>query len=220
MANPADGAVVNEEHALQFATLLQRKGFEEQFLQEIREVRDKEALSPHGWLWLTGWAKSKDIELPTELLVDLFKEWSDVFVKTNVLDLATRTAEYRPPRELYISITDFPNDFLRQVMLSAVRVEREEFPGFEDFPDEREEFRRLEALPAMGRAEALLVSLLQVGRPITLWAASAFLRHEWQGHRHTEAFFWLLYDKLDRESQDAWSQSIPFMPERPEERRG
>ena len=74
----------------------------------------------------------------------------------------------------------------------------------------------MEAVSAINRAESLLVSLLQVGRPITLRAASTFLRHEWQGQRHIQIFFWLLYDKLDRESQAAWSTSIPVASDRPQ----
>jgi hypothetical protein len=217
MVNPAHGVVVNEEYALRFASLLQRKGFEDLFLQEIRDARDQNALTSHGWLWLVGWAKSRNIDLPTELLVDLFEEWSDVFVKTTILDLATRNAEYRPPDHLEISITDFPNDFLRRVMLSAVRVEREEYTDLKGLPRERgDEIRRPEAIPEMNRAESLLVSLLQVGRPITLGAASTFLRYEWQGQRHMLNFFRLLYERLDEESRTAWSRSIPFMPTNPE----
>jgi len=220
MANPAYGVVATEEHALQFASLLQREGFENRFLREIREIQDKDVLSSHGWLWLIGWAKSRGVDLSTGLLVELFEEWSDVFVKANVLDLATRNAVYGPSATLNISIDDFPNEFLRRVMLSAVRVESEESPNFADFHDQRERFRRADVIPAMGRAESLLVSLLQVGRPITLGAASTFMLYEWQGQRHIQIFFWVLHDRLDRESQAAWSRSIPLMPNRPGERRG
>jgi hypothetical protein len=45
MANPTYGAAVNEDHALRFASLLQREGFEELFMREIREVRDRDALT-------------------------------------------------------------------------------------------------------------------------------------------------------------------------------
>ena len=79
--DPQDG--LNSYDKTRFASLLQRQGFEERFLQEIREVQDREALSSHGWLWLIGWAKSRSVELPTGLLVDLFEQWSDVFVKTS-----------------------------------------------------------------------------------------------------------------------------------------
>jgi hypothetical protein len=219
MANPAYGLVTNEEYALQFAMLLQREGFEQKFLQEIREVEDRDVLSSHGWLWLVGWAKSRNIDLTTDLLVELFDEWSDVFVKTNVMDLATRNAEYKVPGYLDISIENFPDEFLRRVMLSAVRIEREGSRELGRTFDEQEEFRRPEAVPAIGRAEALLVSLLQVGRSITLNAASTFLSYEWQGHGHMQIFFFLLYDKLDEESQTAWRRSIPGMPNRPNERR-
>ncbi|MBB5341468.1 hypothetical protein [Tunturiibacter gelidoferens] len=188
-------------------------------MQEIREVRGRDALSSYGWLWLVGWAKSRDVELPTELLVGLFEEWSDVFVKTSVLDLAIRTADYQPLTNFDLPIADFPNEFLRRVMLSAVRVEREEYPDFREIPKERgDEILRAEAVPEMGRSESLLVSLLQAGRPITLGAASSFLRHEWQGQRHMQIFFWLMFDKLDGESQAAWRRSIPRMPYRPEDR--
>jgi hypothetical protein len=219
MANPAYGLVTNEEYALQFAMLLQREGFEQKFLQEIREVEDRDVLSSHGWLWLVGWAKSRNIDLTTDLLVELFDEWSDVFVKTNVMDLATRNAEYKVPGYLDISIENFPDEFLRRVMLSAVRIEREGSRELGRTFDEQEEFRRPEAVPAIGRAEALLVSLLQVGRSITLNAASTFLSYEWQGQGHMQIFFFLLYDKLDEESQTAWRRSIPGMPNRPNERR-
>jgi hypothetical protein len=176
-------------------------------------------LSSHGWLWLVGWAKSRNIDLTTDLLVELFDEWSDVFVKTNVMDLATRNAEYKVPGYLDISIENFPDEFLRRVMLSAVRIEREGSRELGRTFDEQEEFRRPEAVPAIGRAEALLVSLLQVGRSITLNAASTFLSYEWQGQGHMQIFFFLLYDKLDEESQTAWRRSIPGMPNRPNERR-
>jgi hypothetical protein len=169
MANPAHGAIANEEHALQFAMLLQREGFEQRFLQEIREVEDSDVLSLHGWLWLIGWAKSRNIDLSTNLLVDLFEEWSDVFVKTNFLDLATRNDVYGfHDYTTNTSLGNFPDDFLRRVMLSAVRVEPEEFRNIDEGFYEREEIQRPDAIPSMGRAEALLVALLQIGRPLTL----------------------------------------------------
>jgi hypothetical protein len=219
MANPAYGVATNEEYSLQFASLLQRKGFEERLLQEIQEAQDRDALTSHGWLWLVGWAKSRSVQLPTGLLVELFEEWSDLFVKANVLDLATRNAVYRAPIKFDLSIGEFPNEFLRRVMLSAIRIEREESGDFEEgFDESANEHERREAVPEMGRAESLLISLLQVGRPITLAAASSFLRHEWQGQRHMQSFFWLLYDRLDGDSQAAWSESIPLLPARPEGR--
>ena len=219
MANPAYGVVANEVYALQFAMLLQREGFEQKFLQEIREVQDREVLSSHGWLWLIGWAKSRNIDLPTNLLVELFEEWSDVFVKTNVLDLATRNTQYKHPGDIDISIDNFPDEFLRRVMLAAVRIEREDSREFEPNFDEEEKLLIPEVVPAIGHAEALLISLLQVGRPITLNAASTFLSYEWQGQRHMQIFFFLLYDKLDEESQTAWRGSIPGMPNRSNGRR-
>jgi hypothetical protein len=218
MVNPAYGIAVNEEHALQFAVLLQREGFEERFIRELREVKEREALTSYGWLWLIGWAKSKQIELPTELLVDLFDEWSDVFIKTNVVDLATQNTSFELASRFY-PMFEFPNEFLQRIMVSATRVELEQVPNFEQFADTREEFIRAEPIPTMGRSEALLVSLLQVGRPITLGAASSFLQFGWKGQRHMVNFFWLLYDRLDGESQSAWSENIPSMPERPERRR-
>ena len=100
-----------------------------------------------------------------------------------------------------------------------MRIERERSLELGRTFDEQEELRRPEAVPAIRRAEALLVSLLQVGRPITLNAASTFLSYEWQGQRHIQIFFFLIYDKLDEESQAAWRRSIPGMPNRPNGRR-
>jgi hypothetical protein len=53
-------------------------------------------------------------------------------------------------------------------------------------------------------AESVLVALLQLGREITLDAASSLLHHRWEGQTKLLQFYRLLWEGLDEETQKAW----------------
>lgn len=74
MANPVYGLVTNEDYSLRFAHLLGSEGFEDTFREEIRSVRDTEALTSNGWLWLIEWARSRRVDVQEELLSELYDE--------------------------------------------------------------------------------------------------------------------------------------------------
>jgi hypothetical protein len=194
MANPVYGYTTNEDYSMRFAKLLESEGFEDQLGEEIRTLRDRDALTSHGWLWLIGWAKSRNIDLAEDLLVDLFEEWWSVYARCAIIDLATHRNEGQL-RSTDNPLNEFPNRFLAKIMLLATKPEEAE--------GSTNELSR-----QTGRAESVLVSLLQVGRPITLEAASVLLRHHWKGQAQLLEFFWALCNSLDRETRDAWVERL------------
>ena len=123
MANPVYGFATNEDYALRFAQLLGTDGFEDRLRNEIQELRDREAFTSNGWLWLIGWARSRRIDLSEDLLLELFWEWSSVPARCAVVDLAT----YRFEKDLRADVTlgDFPNRFLAVIMRDATEISKE-----------------------------------------------------------------------------------------------
>ncbi|MGA2075315.1 MAG: hypothetical protein ABSH52_17630 [Terriglobia bacterium] len=194
MANPVYGYATNEDYSARFAELLRSEGFEGRLREEISTLRRPDALTSYGWLWVIGWAKSRRIPLPDDLLTELFEEWSSVFARCAIVDLATAELEYEP-RGRDLSVQDFPSPFLVSIMTSATELGEEIYPT-------------AELGRPSGRAESVLIALLQVGRPITLDAASALLRHEWRGQRQLLEYFWTLCNSLDPETREVWIRDV------------
>jgi hypothetical protein len=202
LSNPVYGPAVNEDYGMQLATLLAAEGFEHRLNEEIRSLDDSTAFTSHGWLWVLGWARSKDIELRRDLLKTLFEHSSSVFVRTAILDVAVNEGATGFDREL-ADVDKFPNRFLADVMTSCVQAR--DRPRSErrttELPHKEE---RSERLPATNAAELTLVSLLQAGKPITLSAASTLLRHTWEGQDQLNEFFKRLTEVLDEETRREW----------------
>ena len=95
MSNPAYGIKENEDYALRFGTLFKSEGFEDMLREEIAQINDTKILSPHGWLWLLSWARSKNVSLNDSLLLDLCKSQSSVFMQVLTIDVATRKSKWR-----------------------------------------------------------------------------------------------------------------------------
>jgi hypothetical protein len=195
MANPVYGYSTNEDYSMRFAKLLESEGFDAQLRGEIEGLRDRDALTSYGWLWLIGWAKSRRIDLAEGLLVELFQEWWSVYARCAVIDLATQRAGDQFPFSRDNPLGEFPNPFLAKIMLLATE------------PREAESSAAELGRPT-GLAESVLVALLQVGRPITLEAASVLLRHHWKGQHQLLEFFWALCNSLDPETREAWIERL------------
>jgi len=202
MANPIYGASTNEDYAIRFAMLMRSEGFEERLNKEISEIADRTTLTSHGWHWVLGWAKSRRLDLSEDLLVELFEEWSSVFLRADIIDLAIQNADYSA-QSLGRGLNEFPNRFLAKIMSSATRRREEDVRRSED-TQIWEERQSVEPHPSTSIAESTLIALLQVGRPITLDAASVFLRHLWSGQQQLLYYFWAICDGLDSETRDAW----------------
>jgi hypothetical protein len=200
MVNPAYGFATNEDYSLRFANLLGRDGFEGSLREEIQGIRDKEALTSNGWLWLMRWARSRQIAMQEDLLLELFEEWSSVPARCAIVDLATYGFE--PQTRSAATVSDFPNRFLARIMNRATEIKREDLQGDDR---SRPELGRLTA-----RAESVMVVLIQVGTPLTLMAASALVRHQWQGREQLLEFLRALAGTLDRETRDVWSEQLDF----------
>jgi hypothetical protein len=196
MANPNYGFATNEDYSLRFAQLLQRDGFEASLREEIKGLRDKEALTSNGWLWLIRWARSRQIDMPEDLLLELFEEWSSVPARCAIVDLATHRSEL--PQAADVTLTDFPDRFLAKVMRGATEVRNVN-------EDDRS---RTESWRLTARAESCLVVFLQVGTPLTLGAASALLRHQWLGHEQLSEYLLVLARTLDAETREVWSKRL------------
>lgn len=207
MANPVYGLSVNEDYSIRFAVLLRSDEFEGRLRQEIRELTTEDTLTSYGWIWLLSWARSRRIDLPENLLVDLFGEWSSVFVRSSVLDIGTQNADYTHGQWKGSSIGEFPNQFIRRIMLQAT-----ESPEAPQVPISRKGLERAEVLrepePVMSLAESTLIALLQLGTPLTLDAATVFLRDEWKGHDQLVRFFWAICDSLDPETRELWIERL------------
>ena len=201
MSNPVYGLATNEEYSLRFGQLLRSEGFASQLRDDIRRLRDIDALTSYGWLWLLGWAKSRRIELSEDLLFELYSKWSSVFVKAEIIETATMGATHAERSPMRRTLPQFPNRFLAR-LLSSATTSRDD--AAED------------VAPTEGEAAALLVALLQVASPLALEAASALLHHEWVGHISLVNAYWNLVDTLDADTREEWLQRIDA-PSRPSE---
>jgi hypothetical protein len=210
MANPVYGTSMNEDYALKFATLLSREGFEERLNEEMKTLTDRETLTSYGWLWLFGWARSRDIDLNEDLLFDLYEEWSSVFVRAEIVDLATRNVDYSERPNIDLSVEGFPNRFLSRIMSQATRrpeMDETRYPEAED-RELFEEQRAPEAGPSTALAESTLAALIQVDTPITIDAARVLLWHKWEGQEQLLQSFWAIYEALDPETHDVWAKHL------------
>ncbi len=189
MSNPAYGIKVNEDYSLRFATLLSSEGFDKMLREEAKEVTNPDTLTPHGWLWLLGWARSKDIELNPKLLLHLTQHWSSVFMQVLAIELATRRVEWERPNQT-MSLEDFRNSWLKSLMYDCVAIDKK-------VHDEQNEIHT-------GQAENVLIALMQIGSDVTLDAASTLLNHNWPGQAKLLKFFWLRIEGLDEKTQKNW----------------
>ena len=189
MSNPAYGVRVNEDYSLRFAALLSSDEFPGLLRHEVAQLNDPSTLSPHGWLWLLGWARSEDIPLSDSLLLRLTEAWSSVFMQVAAIDLATRRADWRR-QDSIAPLREFGNPFLRDLMTRCTYVDDGERRDYQYIPT--------------ARAESCLVALMQVGTEITLDAASALLNHPWIGSRLLVDFFWSLCSEFDDDTRETW----------------
>jgi len=189
MSNPAYGLRVNEDYSLRFAALLSSEEFPGLLGREVTRLEDPSTLSPHGWLWLLGWARSEGIPLKDSLLLHLTETWSSVFMQVAAIDLATRHVEWKR-RDSVDPLQKFRHPFLRKLMTRCTYADDEE--------------SRVHKHVQTARAESLLVALMQVGTDITLDAASALLNHPWTGRPFLVDFFWSLCSELDEETREIW----------------
>lgn len=198
MANPARGVAANEEAAMRFAKYLSQEGSGNDFLSEARALRDPDTFSPHGWLWILNWTKTRRQKMNDDLLFDLCETWSNVFFKCAVLDHATRFERVGKPDQDPEELTTFPHSLLRRLLESVIGRAADE---------EGQHIRLREA-------ESLLVALLQTGHDLTIRAAAALLHHPWAGQRDLNRSFQQLLDGLEDETRDVWERALkpPTIP--------
>ncbi len=206
MSNPAYGLLVNEDHAIRFAELLDSEGsrFEQTLKREAKSLTRTDDLTAHGWMWLLGWARSRRLALDNSLLLEITDKWWSVPVQ-RWPSRSTQTARWRR-RTRVPSIYEFEHPFLRELLVRAVRPQREEF-------DARIEGEQFEDSPHIleirtDRAESTLVALIDVESAITLDAAAALLNHEWEGQHDLLDFYEHLQGGLDPETHKEWSKRL------------
>lgn len=189
MANPGYGIRVNEDYAMRFGSLLETKDLEELLRKEISTITNPESLSPHGWLWILGWARSRGIRLDEKLLLRLVELSSDVFMQVVVIDIATRHIEWQR-QPAVVSIGEFDNVWLSTLLGKCTKVlDRGDEYGWHI--DTR-------------RSESILVALMQVGSEIALDGASTLLNHKWPGQRRIVEWFMSLCGEMELETRANW----------------
>ncbi len=199
MSNPVFGLSVNEEYSLEFGQLLQSEEFAEQLRQDIQSLERPGEMSSHAWMWLIGWARSNRVTLRDNLLVELFDQWSSVFVKATILDLITTKSResLRSERDRRRNVSE--NPVIAEIVARAVAYG----PS-----GEGEQLNAPGIVAPLGRAEAALIALLQVGRPVTLQAAHGLLQRDWPGQERLLEFFWSLVDSLEEETRAVWLDEV------------
>jgi hypothetical protein len=189
MSNPAYGVRVNEDYSMRFADLLSSEGFADLLSSEIEELKDPDTLSPHGWLWLLSWARSRKIRLDGKLMLDLTESLSSVFMQVATIDLATQQADWGR-RETVAPLNEFDHRWMSKLLRRCTEGHGEKDMKY-DHVDTR-------------RSENTLIALMQVGSDITLDAASTLLNHHWPGQYSLVRFFWSLCGELDHETREVW----------------
>lgn len=189
MSNPAYGIRINEDYSLRFGKLLASEKIEGLLRNEAPHLSDRNVLTPHGWLWFLRWTRSKDVVLNGELLLDLIDKWSSVFMQVSAIESATFQADWVRQEDV-MPLQKFDHPWLSELMLRCMKLHDADHFKPEDV--------------RTGRAQSILISLLQVGRDITLDAASTLMHYDWPGQPKLVQFFWLQCDGLDNETQEAW----------------
>jgi hypothetical protein len=189
MSNPAYGIRENEEYSLRLGALLSSDGFDRMLIDEIKEITNPAALTPHGWLWLLNWARAREVRLNEKLLLQLSESFSSVFMQVAVIDIGTAHADWQSKNSV-TSLKEFKHSWLSALLNRCVDVHEEKETKYHHI-DTR-------------RSETVLVALMQVGRDITLDAASTLLNHRWFGQKQLVKFFWSICDELDTETHDIW----------------
>jgi len=201
MSNPAYGIRTNEEYALRFAMLLDSEQFGSLMIHEAKELSAIDTLTPHGWLWFLRWAQSQSVPLNHKVLLDVIETWSSVLLQASAIDVGTQDTEWTEHRQI-VPLEEFNHPFLRELLLRSIRLPETE-------PSQVEKIEGLdEGLVRTSRAEGVLVALLQVGREITLDAATTLLHHRWMGQFKLVNYFWLLWQGLDAETQEVWNSRL------------
>jgi hypothetical protein len=193
MTNPSYGPAINEDYSLRFAVLMSAENSDKSLDEEIGLLENVNTLGPYVWLWIINRARSRDIILSEDLLLHLTGRWPDVFIQAPVIDLATRNAEWSSPENV-VSIKSFGHPWLSRLLQQCT--------GYRNDVADRSMFT------LSRRAELSLISLLQVGKGITLDAASTLLNHSWEGRSHLVEFFWYRWDQLDEETQVIWQSRL------------
>lgn len=203
MTNPAFGADANEEYTLRFSALLSGDAGE-RLRSEAAQLQSADALTPHAWAWLLRWAKSNQVPLGGPLLVDLCERWESAAFKAIVIDAGTGR---RAARGRNVGVADFPDPWLRTVLVRATRPTSTEDTHDHDSP--------LRVSSRHSRhAQSLLMALLLVETDVTLDAASSLLREDWHGRNDLLRYFWGRADALDPETREVWRERLD-PPERP-----
>ncbi|MEP6672323.1 MAG: hypothetical protein ABJF10_24375 [Chthoniobacter sp.] len=200
-SNPAYGPLVNEEYGLRLATLWESEGLDRELRKEASELSEVGTLTAHGWVWFLEWARAHKVELNEKLLINLVERWTSILIQVRAIDIGTQASEWLH-RDASMRLEFFPHPFLRRLLIRCVNP-----PERAALADDSAERLRSET-PRTRHAESVLVSLLQLGRDVTLDAASSLLRHEWDGQRRLLEFYGVLLEGLDRESQNVWIERL------------
>jgi len=101
-----------------------------------------------------------------------------------VIDLATLGLDWRG-RDTVSTIEGFDHPWLSDLLRKCTLTHS----------DEEADYVRVDTT----HAETVLVALMQIGREITLDAASVLLNHRWMGQLQLVQFFWSICNELDDE---------------------
>jgi hypothetical protein len=194
MSNPRYGTRENEEYALKFAAFLRNKGFEDILGVEAGRISDVNTLTPYGWLWLLGWARSENVHMNEKLLLELMEQWQSRFTMALIIEVATQQVQWAGSG-ISTDMYQFDNPWLLNLMIKCVST-----PGNND--------REPEGTPDTNFAQSVLIALMQAGSAISLDAASALLNHEWEGQQRLLQYFEAQLSLLDEETRQEWNTRL------------
>lgn len=203
MSNPAYGVLVNEEYALRFAELLAEEGeLQHTLRREAERLTNVHTLTAHGWVWFLGWAQSEGVRLSDNLLLEITERWTNVLIQSLAIETAVQDVEWERAANTAL-LVEFPNDFLRHLMIRAVEPPRR-IPKEGMGPDALRHPDHIRT----DRAEAVFVALLDVELDITLDAASALLNHRWEGQEELLQHYRHLASGVDPETRQQWEERL------------
>lgn len=196
VGNPMFGRRANDDAVMEFAEILADEETTDRFRREIALLDDVSLFGAYGWLWLIGWCKANDAELPTRLVLDLIEQWDATAFKAEALELIAPRVDLTANAT---SIEEFPHDALRELLRRVVAAREAE--GDDPEPSDHRDTHG-------HNAETTLFALIAVDRPLTDAAARVLVAHDWSGRGALRSAVMGRIEMLDDDTRQVWLEGL------------